>query len=289
MLSSSVGNLGKNQKSDVLLVQKLLNSHPFSGSHRSIFPLNVDGACGKKTIAAIEQFQSEVVGMARPDGRIDPGGKSIKVLDQPSGGFKQVPLAAGVGVKVSTDAKPNSQTPVVQMITTDKTDPRLLKTRAEIAKAYGSISQDLKWSRQAEFFKPYTVPAKIYSHKDYAWINVYSRDKSKVNIVYCHKAMHSFIDKALNNVLDRGLLAQLTEFGGSLCIRSSRGSSDWSAHSWGLAIDINMTGNGFGQTPKMSKELVSCFTDAGFGWGGNYSRKRDGMHFTIAGFDMPSK
>ena len=38
----------------------------------------------------------------------------------------------------------------------------------------------------------------------------------------------------------------------------------------------------------MDKNLVKCFTDAGFGWGGNYSRP-DGMHFTLAGFDMPAK
>jgi len=30
----------------------------------------------------------------------------------------------------------------------------------------------------------------------------------------------------------------------------------------------------------MSKELVSCFTDAGFDWGGTWERK-DGMHFQL--------
>jgi len=49
-----------------------------------------------------------------------------------------------------------------------------------------------------------------------------------------------------------------------------------------------MTGNGLGKIPSMSKEFAECFIDAGFGWGGKYSRK-DGMHFAIAGFDMPAK
>ena len=100
--------------------------------------------------------------------------------------------------------------------------------------------------------------------------------------------MHSFLDTSLKNLKDRKLLSDLKEFGGSHAIRATRGTTNWSAHSWALAIDINMTGNGLGKTPAMSEKFAKCFTDAGFGWGGKYSRK-DGMHFTIAGFDMPAK
>ena len=50
-----------------------------------------------------------------------------------------------------------------------------------------------------------------------------------------------------------------------------------------------MTGNGLGEKPTMPSDFVACFTDAGFGWGGNYSSRKDGMHFTIAGFDIPKK
>ena len=100
--------------------------------------------------------------------------------------------------------------------------------------------------------------------------------------------MHSFLKSALKNLSDRGLLSELKEYGGCYSIRATRGTTKWSAHSWALAIDLNMSENGLGKTPKLSKEFVKCFTDAGFGWGGDYSRK-DGMHFTIAGFDMPAK
>ncbi|MFO1370778.1 MAG: M15 family metallopeptidase [Marinagarivorans sp.] len=290
MISASVGDQGKNQKSDVLYVQQLLNKHPFSKGKTGDMPLKEDGACGKKTIAAIRQFQAEVVGLAKPDGRIDPGGKSIKALEERQGGFSQTPLAAGVGVSVKpAENKPaNSSGGTVTPIATVNTDPRELKTRSAIAKVYGSISEDKKWSREGEFMATYTVPAAVQADKNYSWVNVYNPKKPKVISLRCHKAMHPFLDAAFKNLVSRNLLSLLTEYGGCHVIRATRGTTNWSAHSWGLAIDVNMTGNGLGQTPSMDKNLVKCFTDAGFGWGGNYSRP-DGMHFTLAGFDMPAK
>lgn len=290
MLSASVGNQGKNQKSDVLLIQKLLNKHPFSKSKPTSMPLQEDGACGNKTITAIRQFQAEVVGMASPDGRIDPGGKSLKALESPQNTFAQAPLAAGVGVSVKpAENKPNKpSTPTsVVAVATNQTDPRQLKTRAAIANVYGAISEDKKWARENEFMGTYTVPASIQNDKNYQWVNVYNPKKPKIKSLRCHKAMHSFLDAALQNLVSRNLLSLLTEYGGCHVIRATRGTTNWSAHSWGLAFDINMTGNGLGQTPTMDKNFVKCFTDAGFGWGGYYSRP-DGMHFTLAGFDMPA-
>ncbi len=285
MLKSSVGNQGTNNKSEVLHVQKALNQHSFAKTSSCQAPLKEDGVCGGKTVSAIIRFQSVVVGMAPPDGRIDPGGRTLKVLEKSSGGISHVPIVAGVGIKVSSP-KTGTKSGGVTAVATSDTDPRKLKTRGDIASVYGAITEDKKWAKQSQFLVSYTVPTAIQQDKSYNWINVYSPKKNKVTIVYCHKAMHKFLDAALKNLLSRNLLGELKEFGGSHAIRATRGTTNWSAHSWALAIDINMTGNGLGETPKMSKEFAQCFIDAGFGWGGNYTRK-DGMHFTIAGFDMP--
>jgi hypothetical protein len=61
-----------------------------------------------------------------------------------------------------------------------------------------------------------------------------------------------------------------------------------SLHSWGLAVDFNAAWNGFGAVPTMSPELVACFTDAGFAWGGVW-KKPDGMHHQIAVLPLPEK
>jgi len=53
-----------------------------------------------------------------------------------------------------------------------------------------------------------------------------------------------------------------------------------SLHSWAVAVDINAAWNQFGKVPTMSKELVKCFTDAEFDWGGTWT-KADGMHFQL--------
>lgn len=286
MLKASVGRGGQNQKTDVSYVQSLLNGYINSSKSGSTL-LKVDGACGPKTISVIESFQGRVVGMARPDGRIDVGGRTIKNLE--TFGSKPKPQVVPVTtVPIVVPATPGGAGASVKPGVTPNTDPRQLKTRAAIAATYGAISEDKKWSRQSEFLAGYVVPSHIASDAGYNWVNAYDPKKRKVSTVWCHKAMHSFLEKALTNLQSRGLLNELKEYGGCHSIRATRGTTNWSAHSWALAIDINMAGNGLGETPKMSADFAKCFMDAGFGWGGNYRRK-DGMHFTIAGFDMPSQ
>jgi hypothetical protein len=99
--------------------------------------------------------------------------------------------------------------------------------------------------------------------------------------VYCNKDLKPLLEKAFKNVNERGLAAQVKTWDGCFNIRKKRGATSMSLHSWGLAIDFNAAWNGFGKTPTMSPELVKCFTDAGFDWGGKWSRP-DGMHFQIA-------
>lgn len=69
-ITGSVGKGGENKVADVKLVQELLNK--FNAK------LTPDGDCGAKTIAAIEALQRAKFGSA--DGRIDPNGKTWKLL-----------------------------------------------------------------------------------------------------------------------------------------------------------------------------------------------------------------
>ncbi len=74
---ASVGRNGKNRSVDVVFIQKLLNAHKNLGE---LTPLIVDGKVGNKTISRIEAFQKNILKITRPDGRIDPNGKTFKKL-----------------------------------------------------------------------------------------------------------------------------------------------------------------------------------------------------------------
>ncbi|VAW64382.1 hypothetical protein MNBD_GAMMA08-2846 [hydrothermal vent metagenome] len=301
MIKGSVGRGGLNKKKDVEIVQKLLNNY-VNGQYTIYFGTLVeDGKCKAKTIDAIKVFQSHVVGMGVPDCRIDVGGGSILKLQQ----YKEnnsVTLTSLITPIFSTfvfsqkSAKDNTtiknksllKKPNVSASANSKTDPRKLKTREAIAQVYGAITSDKKWADRNKYLKAFIIPSDIASHEDYNWVVPFDPRKRKVSKIWCNISMHSFLLKALNNLKNRNLLSELKEFGGSHNIRATRGTTKWSAHSWALAIDLNMSENGLGKTPKLSAEFVKCFTDAGFGWGGYYNRK-DGMHFTIAGYDLPKK
>lgn len=81
-ITSSVGDGGVNNRSDVSTVQRLLNRFPQLGDT----PLKVDGLCGRGTISRIRAFQSQVLKSSRPDGRVDPGGRTLAALN--AGGEK---------------------------------------------------------------------------------------------------------------------------------------------------------------------------------------------------------
>lgn len=76
MITDSVGAQGTNRPNDTRIVQGLLNN---SGR---IFPrLAVDGICGERTIFAICEFQAEALGFVRPDGLVEPDGRTLAALE----------------------------------------------------------------------------------------------------------------------------------------------------------------------------------------------------------------
>ncbi|MFZ2149935.1 MAG: M15 family metallopeptidase [Minisyncoccia bacterium] len=57
----------------------------------------------------------------------------------------------------------------------------------------------------------------------------------------------------------------------------------WSAHSFGLALDINQDANPSGKTLVTDMEaskFYQLFTSAGWGWGGSWNSLKDAMHFS---------
>lgn len=100
--------------------------------------------------------------------------------------------------------------------------------------------------------------------------------------IYCNVDLIKPLTQALHHVVNRGLVDQIESWDGCHNIRLKRGGKTWSLHSWGIAIDINAATNPFMGKPTMSPELVSCFKEAGFHWGGDWKTTPDGMHFQLA-------
>jgi hypothetical protein len=99
--------------------------------------------------------------------------------------------------------------------------------------------------------------------------------------IYCNRDLVQPLATAFQNLIATGRVSELKTWDGCFNIRKKRGLSSMSLHSWGIAIDVNAAWNGLGKTPVLSAEFVKCFTDAGFDWGGTWTRK-DGMHFQLS-------
>lgn len=93
-ITASVGQGGVNNHDDVQIVQKLLNKNTHLVG--TLGPVPEDGNIDATTLSAIFAFQRDILRFANPDGRIDPGGRTFRVLtgDSPHGAtvaFVQLP------------------------------------------------------------------------------------------------------------------------------------------------------------------------------------------------------
>lgn len=75
---ASVGRHGKNFKSDTILIQELINR----ATRPPFRLLKIDGIAQFHTISAIDRFQKEVLKFKKPDGLVEPGGKTWRALSR---------------------------------------------------------------------------------------------------------------------------------------------------------------------------------------------------------------
>lgn len=138
---------------------------------------------------------------------------------------------------------------------------------------YGPIVNFSQWPCEKDYMCLVEIPESL---KPYM-INTATGEPT--NRIYVNEDIAPALVYAMDLIISRGLQSKVKSFDGCLNVRKVRGGSTLSAHAYGLAIDINAAGNGLGEIPTISPELVDCFTDAGFTWGGTFKRK-DGMHFS---------
>ncbi len=150
---------------------------------------------------------------------------------------------------------------------------KMLTLEAVIDK-YGPIDlTSLHWPEAQEWIQMYEIVPGTFPNWKVLNSNI------PVRHIACNKDLHEPLDKALTNLVNRGLQDQLKTFDGCWNIRLVREGKELSSHSWGLAIDINASTNKLGWHGDLSPQLVQAFADAGFDWGGNFSRL-DPMHFS---------
>jgi peptidoglycan hydrolase-like protein with peptidoglycan-binding domain len=137
-IEGSVGQGGDNLEGDVRVVQRLLNRHDLS----PLAALAEDGRVGSQTVEAIRHFQSRKLGMSSPDGRVDPGGRTLRAL---RGGTERGTGQSTETRKADRDERAARVDPRVKetAVTTrliDKLVPRFGTMRAKIIGGYLSDS-----------------------------------------------------------------------------------------------------------------------------------------------------
>ena len=116
--------------------------------------------------------------------------------------------------------------------------------------------------------------------------------ETKVTTMRCHKLVADKFIAVFNELLSTYGLKKIQElgidlFGGCFNFRAMRGGSDYSRHSWGIAIDLDPERNTLEETDRTArfarpeyKEMIDIFYKHGFvnlGVEKNY----DWMHFEI--------
>jgi len=145
---------------------------------------------------------------------------------------------------------------------------------------YGPIENGV-WADEAKWMTVIPIPADISA----TWLNTNNNNQPTIHI-YGNKDMTDALLAALDAVRAAGIIDQLKTFDGCFNIRPVRGMNSISTHAYGLGIDMNAADYPLGSDARMSDELVACFKNAGFDYGGDFVSRKDAMHISYA-FEVP--
>jgi hypothetical protein len=140
----------------------------------------------------------------------------------------------------------------------------------------------------AEAFEPFTFHQGDGGRiaMDPAWVeeHIVRVDLPVLGPTRCHRLIVPQLRAALEEIVARELdhLLDADDYGGCWVPRhigwdATRGLS---LHAWGVAFDVNVRTNPYGERPQLDPRLVEVFERYGFNWGGRW-RSPDGMHFEL--------
>ena len=146
-------------------------------------------------------------------------------------------------------------------------------THQEAMALYGAIQGGV-WADEAKHMVLQPIDPSL------PWVNALTG--GPVQHIYMNRDVVAPFAQAVALLISTGCVSELETFDGCFHIRDVRGvPGSPSAHSYGLAIDINAKANPLNGPLTFSAQFVQCFIEAGFDWGGNFHRL-DGMHFSYA-------
>jgi hypothetical protein len=123
-------------------------------------------------------------------------------------------------------------------------------------------------------------PAWVRTHIEIARVPILGR-------VQCNRGLIPQLRGALQEVEREGLAKFLhrKDYAGCYSGRflNRNPEAGISHHAWGVAFDVNVSTNEFGQTPHQDPRVVAIFRKWGFTWGGRWLLP-DGMHFEFVTF-----
>lgn len=149
----------------------------------------------------------------------------------------------------------------------------------------GSVADSLG-SFRYRYFENGTV------EPDPAWVgaNIRSQTVPIIGDVTCHKVLLPQLSAALQEIEDSGLASSIDagDFGGCYAPRfiGHDPGKGLSLHTWGIAVDLNVSGNQRGTVGEIDPGVVAIFAKWGFAWGGDW-QYTDPMHFELATLVQP--
>lgn len=281
-LHRSVGLAAQNRRDDVIEVQKLLLA-----AHHS--PGSIDGRCGRHTIGAILSFQHDF--MHEPDGRIDVDGLtwhhllkasaagSVSVGKSVSDGSKSAKLHHKIAIPEKV-TRPSSK-PVVRHNNLAFTDHVPLPKPHTVNIGLTSPHNTFMTAHLGHPRKSYTKTCQDPTNSAFA-ANIVHENVGPFRVRGLRPAVASLqlIFGAVH--CDHPDLYAVLGTQGVLCCRSVGGSTSISNHSFGTAIDIQISGILIARKKHYAdvglQMLAPYFNQAGWYWGAMFPTP-DVMHF----------